>query len=386
MRFNNKKLKIGRKKKECVLSSLDFFGCKVYDYIIREVSFKKQERKMSSIDLKLNWAFTSVSDIFIEEYMTRPNYPVYSLVYIYALKKAARGEELTNKSVAEKFELMESEVAKIWQYWEENGLMKQHDDNSIEFIMPKTRETQAEKPAAQPQKTEDMPTVFTLEKKPSYTPEDIKKLSEKDEQIPMLLGAAEKLLNKPLSANGANTIVGFYDWLGLPVEVIYVLLSYCGKHRKSMRYMETTAMDWSKKSINTVDAAEDYLNIFLNEYKKIMRAYGVNDRSPSEEEQEYMSSWVKRLKMPMALIKEACVRTVNNTGKVSFAYTNSILINWHDMNVTTLDGVRELDEEHKKNTAPKPKSKPQKQKTGDYEQRSYDENTLEDIFDRKAGE
>ncbi|MBO5561284.1 MAG: hypothetical protein J6A07_06490, partial [Firmicutes bacterium] len=95
---------------------------------------------MSSIDLKLNWAFTSVSDIFIEEYMTRPNYPVYSLVYIYALKKAARGEELTNKSVAEKFELMESEVAKIWQYWEENGLMKQHDDNSIEFIMPKTRE------------------------------------------------------------------------------------------------------------------------------------------------------------------------------------------------------------------------------------------------------
>ncbi|MBQ6553599.1 MAG: DnaD domain protein, partial [Firmicutes bacterium] len=111
------------------------------------------------------------------------------------------------------------------------------------------------------------------------------------------------------------------------------------------------------------------------------------DRAASEEEQDYMSSWVKRLKMPMELIKEACVRTVNQTGKASFAYTNGILVKWYDAGVTTPAQVKELDEEHKKSSAPKPKPAPKKTtKANDYEQRSYDESTLEEIFARKAGE
>lgn len=349
-----------------------------------------------NIDFKLNWAFTSVSNVFIEEYMAKPNYPVYSLVYIYALKKAAGGEKVTNTDIAEKFGIMESEVTKIWKYWEKMGLVKR-DGNGIEFIMPVSQIQAKPEPAAEEKtaekadntaekSTEELPALFKLEKKPTYSPEDIKILSEKDEQVTMLLSAAEKLLNKPLSANNINLIVGFYDWLGLPVEVIFVLLSYCGKHRKSMRFMENTAMEWSKKGINTVDAAEDYLNIFLNEYKKIFHAYGIYDRAASEEEQEYMSNWVKRLKMPMELIKEACTRTVNQTGKASFAYTNGILVKWHDAGVTNLDGVKTLDEEHKKSTAPKPKPAPKKNKANDYEQRSYDESMLEEIFDRKAGE
>lgn len=337
---------------------------------------------MSSINFSLNWSLTPLSNIFIEEYMTMPNYPVYSLVYIYALKKATSGEQITNAEIAEHFQIMESEVSKIWNYWENSGLIKlsgSGDDLGIEFLTPNSKLI---KPAFQ--KAVEVPKL-RRENKPIYNPEDIKKISEQDEEISKLLTTAEKLLNKPLSPNDINTIVSFYDWLGLPIEVIYVLLSYCGVHGKGMRYMEKTAIDWADKGINDQDAAEDYLNIFLNEYKKIMRYYGISDRSPSEDEQKFMSSWVKTLNMPLEIIKEACTRTLNNTGKASFAYTNTILNNWYNAGVRSIEQIKKLDEEYNSRKAgEKPSVKKPSPKSGsDFDQRSYDDETLENVFKRK---
>ena len=139
---------------------------------------------MSSINFKLNWATTPVSNIFIEEYMTMPNYPVYSLVYIYALKKAIFGDSITNESVAEHFSIMESEVLKIWNYWENAGLLKQEssgDSLVLEFLTPNSKLIKPDL-----QKIVERPKL-KRENKPVYAPAEIERIREKDEQISQIL-------------------------------------------------------------------------------------------------------------------------------------------------------------------------------------------------------
>lgn len=341
---------------------------------------------MSSINFKLNWAVTPVSNIFIEEYMTMPNYPVYSLVYIYALKKAIFGDAITNESIAEHFQIMESEVLKIWQYWENAGLLKQEktdDGISLEFLTPDSRLIKPDL-----QKIVERPKL-KRENKPVYDPAEIERIREQDEQMSELLKNAEMLLKKPLSVNDISTIVSFYDWLGLPVDVIYVLLSYCGRQGKSTRYMERVAVEWSDKGISDQDAAEDYLNLFLNQYKKIMRYYGINDRLPSEEEQNYMSSWLRKLNMPLEIIKEACSRTIKNTGKASFAYTNTILNDWYNAGVQSMGQVKQLDEEYAKKAGKKNAARDASRRSepsDDYEKRRYDKEYLEQVISLKREE
>lgn len=337
---------------------------------------------MSSINFKLNWAMTPLSNIFIEEYMNMPNYPVYSLVYIYALKKAVGGESISNEQIAEHFQIMESEVAKIWHYWENAGLLKQgeaEDGISLEFLTPNSKLIRPDL-----QKIVEQPKL-KRENKPVYDPAEINRIRNQDTNIAELLSSAENLLKKPLSANDISTIVSFYDWLGLPIEVIYVLLCYCGNNGKGTRYMEKVAIDWADKGINDQEAAEDYLNLYVGQYRKIMRYYGITDRNPAENEQNYMSSWLRKLNMPLDLIKEACSRTIQNTGKASFAYTNKILNDWHNAGIESMGQVKQLDKEYTKKAEEKKAAKKQQTpaKNGtfnNYEQRSYDDAMLDSFI------
>ncbi len=337
---------------------------------------------MSSINFKLNWAMTPLSNIFIEEYMNMPNYPVYSLVYIYALKKAVGGESISNEQIAEHFQIMESEVAKIWHYWENAGLLKQgeaEDGISLEFLTPNSKLIRPDL-----QKIVEQPKL-KRENKPVYDPAEINRIRNQDTNIAELLSSAENLLKKPLSANDISTIVSFYDWLGLPIEVIYVLLCYCGNNGKGTRYMEKVAIDWADKGINDQEAAEDYLNLYVGQYRKIMRYYGITDRNPAENEQNYMSSWLRKLNMPLDLIKEACSRTIQNTGKASFAYTNKILNDWHNAGIESMGQVKQLDKEYTKKAEEKKAAKKQQApaKNGtfnNYEQRSYDDAMLDSFI------
>ncbi len=337
---------------------------------------------MSSINFKLNWAMTPLSNIFIEEYMNMPNYPVYSLVYIYALKKAVGGESISNEQIAEHFQIMESEVSKIWNYWENAGLLKQgeaEDGISLEFLTPNSKLIRPDL-----QKIVEQPKL-KRENKPVYDPAEINRIRNQDTNIAELLSSAENLLKKPLSSNDVSTIVSFYDWLGLPIDVIYVLLCYCGNNGKGTRYMEKVAIDWADKGISDQESAEDYLNLYISQYRKIMRYYGITDRNPSENEQNYMSSWLRKLNMPLDIIKEACSRTIQNTGKASFAYTNKILNDWHNAGIESMGQVKQLDKEYAKKAEEKKTVKKQQSpaKNGtfnNYEQRSYDDDMLDSFI------
>lgn len=153
-----------------------------------------------------------------------------------------------------------------------------------------------------------------------------------------------------------------------------------------MRYIEKVAVDWADRGISSVESAKEHIRLYNTDFREIMKAMGVKNRDPVESEEVFMVKWLKALKMPLELIKEACNKTIMQIGKPNFQYTDQIIATWYQNKAQTIDDVRKLEEEHIKNRISAEKDKTQKNKEKkpsqnrfvNYEQRSdWDFDALE---------
>ncbi|WP_304507085.1 DnaD domain protein [Anaerotignum sp.] len=238
--------------------------------------------------------------------------PLY--VSIYLMTKALESSDAS--VIAKRLNVLESDVLRAWQYWQERETVKTHD-------VPQTR-------------------IF-MEQRPEYSMEELSEYM-KHREMKALLQTAQKKLGKPLTQQDICMIYGLYDWLGFPLDVIEVLLSYCVSDGfKGMRYVEKVAMAWAEEGINTLEKAAQYIEMRKTGFHAIMRAFGQSGRMPVDGEEAYMRKWMKEYELPIDVIKMACERTVMQTGKVSFAYADSILRKWKQAGVKTQADIENLD-------------------------------------------
>ncbi|MDD3393887.1 MAG: DnaD domain protein [Anaerotignum sp.] len=252
-----------------------------------------------------------ISNEFIEKELPLAP-PLY--VSIYLMTKALEGADAAK--IAQRLKVLESDVIRAWQYWQE-------------------RET--------PKVSEPTQARIFIEQRPEY---GMAELSEymKHEDMKALLQTAQRKLGKPLTQQDISMIFGLYDWLGFPLEVIEVLLSYCVSDGfKGMRYVEKVAMSWAEEGINTVEKAAQYIEMRKTGYHTILRAFGQSGRMPVDGEEAYMKKWLREYELSIDVIKMACERTVMQTGKVSFAYADSILKKWKSAGVKTTADIETLD-------------------------------------------
>ena len=182
----------------------------------------------------------------------------------------------------------------------------------------------------------------------SLTPDHISELKQ-NEEVSQLLYIAEQYLAKTLTPTEMQKIFFFYDELHMSADLIEYLVEYCvSRGRKSMRYIETVALAWTRDGITTVEMARDASSRFSKDYYTILKAMGISGRNPVENEISYIDTWRKTYGFDLELIQEACSRTVLSTGQPSFQYADKILSGWKKKNVHTLEDVRLLDAEHKK--------------------------------------
>ena len=182
----------------------------------------------------------------------------------------------------------------------------------------------------------------------SLTPDHISELKQ-NEEVSQLLYIAEQYLAKTLTPTEMQKIFFFYDELHMSAELIDYLVEYCvSRGRKSMRYIETVALAWTRDGVTTVEMARDASSRFSKDYYTILKAMGISGRNPVENEISYIDTWRKTYGFDLELIQEACSRTVLSTGQPSFQYADKILSGWKKKNVHTLEDVRLLDAEHKK--------------------------------------
>lgn len=328
---------------------------------------------------------TAVDNIFIDEYMCRADSPVFSLIYIYGIRCAVAGIEVTNEEIAQRFNILESEVVKAWQFWEKQSAVAvggTKDNPEISFLPLKAESKVAENP-------EIAVTKEVKKIEPVYNPTDIGRIMSGTPELKEIIASAEITYGKTLNVNETAMIVKMYDWLGMSGKLIYYLLTYCvNKGHKSMAYIEKVAMDWHEKGITTVDQAEEYISV-IDDYGKIMGFCGLNGRSPVKSQQEFMYKWLNHYKMPLAVIEQACTRAIETTGKATFKYINSIIENWYKKGVKTIKDIEKADAQYfeglkQKQDTKTTAAKPVNNKFINYNQPDYSQEQWEEILARKA--
>ncbi len=300
---------------------------------------------------------------FIDKYV-RFTKPEYLQVYLYIKYLAEKDGEIPSADkIAMALDISSAKAEFILEYWTSRGeLICDGRGYSI-----KTDSTQR---AAEPTRTQKIKRIKSS--KPAYSQAEIDAVATANKQISGLFYQAETILDKVLTASDMEMLFSFNDWLGLPVEVIMMLLSYAAKRGKTTKhYLETVAIDWADKGIDTYEAAEAYvseLEAADSAEQAIRSILGIYNRAMSTTERKYIKMWANDMKIPSELISLAYDKTVEATGKLSYGYMNKILENWTAAGYKTCEEVSAADEEFYKNGGGKFKDeKPKKSKFNNYD-------------------
>ncbi|MDD6188559.1 MAG: DnaD domain protein [Clostridiales bacterium] len=186
---------------------------------------------------------------------------------------------------------------------------------------------------------------------PDYSSRDVQNAAENDPQFAALVNEVQAVLGTILTASGLMELLGFYDYLGLPPDVILLLVAHCveehekkygaGK-RPTMRIIRAEAYKWADRGVFSLEAAAEYIKGSERTKKRkseIRRILGLQDRSPSPTEERCISEWAE-MDVSDELISAAYDKTVLNTGRLVWKYMDSILKSWAQKGLKTLEDVR----------------------------------------------
>ena len=157
-----------------------------------------------------------------------------------------------------------------------------------------------------------------------------------------------------------------------------------------MRYIETVAISWYEQGIDTIEKAKEAMVIYNKNYYAVMKAFGISNRNPGPAEATFIKKWLEEYCFDLAIILEACNRTLAAISQPSFPYADSILARWKKSQVHTLDDVKALDNQFisSKKNSPRPVKEQQTSSAPNrfhnFEQREYNYQDLEQQFIRQV--
>lgn len=333
---------------------------------------------------------TVIQNSFIDQYMPHAN-GEFVKVYLYLLRCANTGRELSLSSIADVFEHTENDVRRAVTYWEKQGLLRTQEGNggeltAITFMEPssvfaadspaqgaRSRASQAGRQPGNYQAGAAYPDSAADSRLSGASQREQKELRQ-------LFFIAEQYLQRPITSSEQSDFIYYYDTLHFSADLIEYLLEYCiSKGSGSRHYMRKVALAWAEAGITTVLQAKQESNLYNKNYFTILNAFGIKGRNPAPVEQEVMARWIEELAFPIDIILEACRRTVVQTHQPNFQYADKILSQWHKSGVKSMADIEELDrkriQEQKKAAA-----KPQKaagNRFNNFKQRDYDYSQLE---------
>lgn len=341
---------------------------------------------------------TSVSNIFIDEYMSDAN-GEFVKIYLYLLRlMSVPDASFSISSIADKFEHTEKDIKRALCYWERMHLLRlEYDDKqNLTGICLMDSAPIKEEPAAPKSKSEASAPVVateasvatgTVPAKKSYSADDVKQFRQND-AVAELFFITERYLSRTLSSTDINTILYLYDKLEFSADLIEYLVEYCvSKGHTSIRYIEKVALAWADSNIRTVGDAKRASSLHGQSYFSVMKALGISGRNLVPSETDFIEKWTSEYGFTNELISEACQRTIQAIHQPSFEYTDSILTNWHNRQIRSITDVAKLDSEYqsKKKTTKGTSdgtatSGTSKNKFNNFKQRSYDYDELEKML------
>ena len=156
--------------------------------------------------------------------------------------------------------------------------------------------------------------------------------------------------------------MGLYDFLGLPSDVIFLLVGFCCERtaasfgpgrRPTLRQIEREGYLWARKGLFTQESAAAHIRRVQASREKLprlMKLLGLGDRAPSPSEERYLLGWIDMGFGPEA-VALAYDKTVLKCKELKWPYLNKILQNWHQKGLHTPEEISQGD----RLSAPPPK-------------------------------
>ena len=395
---------------------------------------------MTAINISSDIAtsFTTVSDIFIDQYMPKAN-GEFVKVYLYLLRATGSGAGIaTISEIADHFSNTEADIIRALNYWASEGILQLQSgadgqimginlcslsvsgmqaaqsniqsavaDNAAQNNLQNgvvnnaaqnisTANIQMQDSVVEKLKSQTTDKASSSQKE--YTLDEIKEF-RKNPDISELFFIIETYLKHTLSSTDTNMVLYWLDELHFSTDLVEYLVEYCiTKGHSSLRYMNKVALGWADAGIKTVDQAKDDAAAHSQIYYSVMKALGITGRNLVDSEVSLINKWVGEYGFDIELVKAACSKTISAIQKPSFEYTDSILANWRKKDVHTLKDVEVLDANFAKankasatgssqgtnaaNGSSKPKSNnsSSKNKFNNFNQRNNDYDKLEKLF------
>lgn len=353
---------------------------------------------MTAINISSDIAtsFTTVSDIFIDQYMPKAN-GEFVKVYLYLLRATgSRAGIATISEIADHFSNTEADIIRALNYWASEGILQLQSgadgqimginlcslsvsgmqaaqsniqsavaDNAAQNNLQNSVVNNATQNilqndvvnnAAQNISTADIRMQDSVVEKlksqtpdkpassqKEYTLDEIKEF-RKNPDISELFFIIETYLKHTLSSTDTNMVLYWLDELHFSTDLVEYLVEYCiTKGHSSLRYMNKVALGWADAGIKTIDQAKDDAAAHSQIYYSVMKALGITGRNLVDSEVSLINKWVGEYGFDIELVKAACSKTISAIQKPSFEYTDSILANWRKKDVHTLKDVEVLD-------------------------------------------
>lgn len=353
---------------------------------------------MTAINISSDIAtsFTTVSDIFIDQYMPKAN-GEFVKVYLYLLRATGSGAGIaTISEIADHFSNTEADIIRALNYWASEGILQLQSgadgqimginlcslsvsgmqaaqsniqsavaDNAAQNNLQNSVVNNATQNilkngvvnnAAQNistanirmqdsvvEKLKSQTTDKASSSQKEYTLDEIKEF-RKNPDISELFFIIETYLKHTLSSTDTNMVLYWLDELHFSTDLVEYLVEYCiTKGHSSLRYMNKVALGWADAGIKTVDQAKDDAAAHSQIYYSVMKALGITGRNLVDSEVSLINKWVGEYGFDIELVKAACSKTISAIQKPSFEYTDSILANWRKKDVHTLKDIEVLD-------------------------------------------
>ena len=353
---------------------------------------------MTAINISSDIAtsFTTVSDIFIDQYMPKAN-GEFVKVYLYLLRATGSGAGIaTISEIADHFSNTEADIIRALNYWVsegilqvqtgadgqimginlcslsvsgmqaaqsniqsavadnaaqnnlQNGVVNNATQNNLQngVVNNAAQNISTANIRMQDSVVEKLKNQATDKPAPSqkeYTLDEIKEF-RKNPDISELFFIIETYLKHTLSSTDTNMVLYWLDELHFSTDLVEYLVEYCiTKGHSSLRYMNKVALGWADAGIKTVDQAKDDAAAHSQIYYSVMKALGITGRNLVDSEVSLINKWVGEYGFDIELVKAACSKTISAIQKPSFEYTDSILANWKKKDVHTLKDVEVLD-------------------------------------------
>lgn len=200
----------------------------------------------------------------------------------------------------------------------------------------------------------EKPLPEPAQERPVYTADDLTDLLTGDAGFRMLVPQTEEKLGKRLKTADLQILAGLYDDLGLPADVIYLLVCHCVARseerygpgrRPTLRQIEKEGYHWAQRGLFDQESASRYLrdwNVRRSAMSRYMQVLGLGDRRPVESEERYIADWMDK-GFPPETVALAYDKTVFYKKELNWRYLNGILRRWHENGWHTEEEVRQSD-------------------------------------------